>query len=77
MRAILADSFYDDVLLELLVAVGGALFVGNLLALVRRRAQPPQHSESDLSEAPLGRTVVYVVIGLVVMIWGIASLVAG
>lgn len=74
---LIADSFYDDVLLELLVAVGGALFVGNLMALIRRRAGAPHRSESDLAEAPLGRTVVYLTIGLVVMVWGVASLVAG
>ena len=31
-------DFYDEVLRELLVAMGGALFVGNLMALLRRRA---------------------------------------
>lgn len=69
-------SFYDQVLRELLVAVGGALFVGNLLALVRRRREAPA-AGADLAEAPIGRTVLYLVIGLVVMVWGIGSLVAG
>ena len=31
-------GFYDEVLRELLVAMGAALFLGNLMALVRRRA---------------------------------------
>jgi hypothetical protein len=31
----------------------------------------------DLVQAPVVRTVLYLVIGLVVMIWGIASLVSG
>jgi hypothetical protein len=31
----------------------------------------------DLVQAPLTRTILYLVIGLVVMIWGIASLVSG
>jgi hypothetical protein len=30
-------SFYDDVLVELIAALGAALFLGNVLALVRRR----------------------------------------
>ena len=30
-------SFYDEVMRELIAAIGAALFVGNLLALVRRR----------------------------------------
>jgi hypothetical protein len=31
----------------------------------------------DLVQAPVVRTVVYLVIGLVVMIWGIASVISG
>lgn len=72
----LADSFYDQVLRELLVAVGGALVLGNLLALVRRRGDEPATSGSDLEHAPVARTVLYLVIGLAVMVWGIGSLVA-
>jgi hypothetical protein len=30
-------SFYDEVLRELILAIGAALFVGNVLALIRRR----------------------------------------
>ena len=30
-------NFYDEVLRELIAAIGAALFVGNLVALVRRR----------------------------------------
>ncbi len=75
-------GFYDEVLRELLVAMGAALFVGNLMALLRRRApaavRPPDADGSEaLPEAPLARTVVYLVIGFVVALWGIASLVAG
>ena len=69
-------SFYDEVLRELLVALGAALFLGNLLALIRRR--PPRAVAEDgdetLVRAPVGRTVAYLLIGFVVMIWGIASL---
>ena len=74
---VLAVGFYDQVLLELLAAVGGALFVGNLLALIRRRGEAPHPSGSDLARAPVGRTVLYLVIGLVVMAWGLGSLIAG
>jgi hypothetical protein len=73
-------GFYDEVLRELLVAMGAALFLGNLMALARRRA-PASLTESDddhaLPEAPLARTLTYLVIGFVVAFWGIASLVAG
>jgi hypothetical protein len=68
-------DFYDEVLRELLVAMGGALFVGNLMALLRRRAPASVTEEGEvLPRAPLARTVTYLVIGLVVAIWGVASL---
>jgi len=76
-------GFYDEVLRELLVAMGGALFVGNLMALLRRRSpaavRRPATDENGqvLPEAPLARTVTYLVIGFVVAFWGIASLLAG
>ena len=71
-------DFYDEVLRELLVAVGAALFLGNLLALVRRRAPESVAARGDaLPQAPVARTVLYIVIGFVVMVWGIASLAAG
>ena len=72
MRAV---SFYDEVLRELLVAMGAALFCGNLLALVRRRAPAAGAEDGDsLPRAPLVRTMAYLLIGLVVALWGIASL---
>ena len=68
-------SFYDEVLRELLVAMGAALFFGNLLALMRRRAPAAEGEDGEtLARAPLARTVVYLLIGLVVALWGIASL---
>jgi hypothetical protein len=82
-------GFYDEVLRELLVAIGAALFLGNLMALVRRRAPageprlppPTQAPDSEdghvLQQAPLARTVTYLVIGFIVALWGVASLVAG
>jgi hypothetical protein len=76
-------SFYDELLLELLAAVGAALFIGNLVALVRRRQDREtaptrgRNDGADLPEAPLARTLLYMALGLVVMVWGVASLVAG
>jgi hypothetical protein len=75
-------GFYDEVLRELLVAMGAALFVGNLMALLRRRRAPARVAEQSedgqaLPEAPLARTVTYLVIGFVVAFWGLASLLAG
>jgi len=62
-------EFYDEVLRELLVAMGAALFVGNLMALLRRRGATGQ--------APVARTVAFMVMGFVVAFWGLASLLAG
>jgi hypothetical protein len=89
-------DFYDDVLRELITAVGAALFVGNLIALLRRRADRRRATQrakgrpgspvrgkvaatrnrDALPEAPLARTVLYLVIGFVVMVAGIAAIAA-
>jgi hypothetical protein len=64
----------DDLLEWILLAVGGALLVGNLLALVR----PPQvRADGDLDRPPIGRTVVFMAIGGIAAAWALASLVAG
>ncbi len=90
-------SFYDDVLRELIAAMGAALFFGNLYALARRgrdadrlsartvervrpgspvRSPAKPSARRELAQAPLGRTLGFLVLGFVVMIAGIASLVA-
>ena len=89
-------DFYSDVLLELVTALGAALFIANAYALIRRRADrregareavarsrpgSPVRKEvratrSTLDQAPLARTVTFMVLGFVVAIWGIASMVA-
>jgi hypothetical protein len=90
-------SFYDDVLRELMFAVGAALFIGNLIALARRssdrrratkrgvvkgrpgspvRGQVAAARNRDaLAEAPLARTVLYLVVGFVVMVAALAAIV--
>ncbi len=88
-------DFYSDVLRNLVLAFGGALFVGNVMALRNRRrdrddvaprtvarARPGspvrgyRHDESitDLPEAPVGRTVLYAAIGLLMVVWWVASI---
>ena len=88
-------GLYDDVLLELLVAVGAALFAANVWALIKRRSdadrvgattvararpgspvrgQARPAEKRELAQAPVGRTVLYAVIGFIVMVAGIASL---
>jgi hypothetical protein len=63
----------DDLLPFLVLAIGGALFVGNGLALLR---PPPAPKEGELERAPVARTVVMMVIGLFATVWAIATLVS-
>jgi hypothetical protein len=88
-------DFYRDVLLELVTAIGAALFVANTYALIRRRADRLAEARESaarsrpgspvrgrvrtattgkLAEAPVGRTVTYALLGLVVFLWGMATL---
>jgi hypothetical protein len=63
----------DDLLPFLVLALGGAMAVGSLLALVRPPAAP---RSGELARAPLGRSVVMIVIGTLAAIWAIATLVS-
>ncbi|HSM66965.1 MAG TPA: hypothetical protein VK860_11715 [Ilumatobacteraceae bacterium] len=65
----------EDLLAWLTLAFGGALFVGNLLAIVK----PPsrQLDDSNLERAPVVRSAIYSGVGLVAAIWALASLVSG
>ena len=90
-------DFYTEVLLELMVAVGAALFFANAYALVRRRSdrrdaakeavararpgspvrkQVRVATTGKLDEAPVGRSVLYMVLGFVVAIAAIGALAA-
>jgi hypothetical protein len=65
----------EDLLAYLVLALGGALVVGNVAALVR----PPdeRHDEEDLERAPVGRSLAMAALGAVAALWAAASLVAG
>ena len=66
------DLFGGDTLLPLLVlALGGALVVGNVLALAR---PPAQQRKGQLSRPPVGRSVIMMIVGLVAALWAIATL---
>ncbi len=74
----------------LLLAFGGALFIGNVMALVRppaKRAQRPASrdatkrriTEDDLKSVPLvkapkARTIAMAAVGFLVSLWAIATL---
>lgn len=64
----------DDLLPFLVLAFGGALFVGNLLAVIK----PPERQldEANLENAPIGRSLAFAGIGLIAAIWAIATLVS-
>jgi hypothetical protein len=64
----------EDLLAYLVLAIGGAMAVGSIAALVK---PPAKRTEGDLDRAPLGRSVAFALIGLVGAIWALASLVAG
>lgn len=65
--------FLGENLLPLLVlAFGGALVVGNGLALLRPPAA--KESENSLDRAPFVRTSVFILIGVVMTTWSLASL---
>lgn len=64
----------EDLLGWLTLAIGGALAVGTLLALVR---PPVEQADGTLARPPLGRSLVMIGVGLVAAIWGLASLTSG
>ena len=65
----------DDILIWLVLALGGAMAAGNFLALVRPASE--QRREGDLEHAPLSRSIVFIVAGLVAAVWALASLISG
>jgi hypothetical protein len=62
----------ENLLAWLVLALGGALAVGNVLALVR---PPPQTQEGDLKKAPVGRSLLMAGIGLVAALWALGTLI--
>jgi len=64
----------DDLLPYLVLALGGAMFVGSVLAVVR---PPERPREGELERAPVGRSLVMAGLGLVAAVWALASLAAG
>jgi hypothetical protein len=61
-----------DILAYLVLALGGAMVVGSIGALIR---PPEQRREGDLTDAPVARSLVFAGIGLVAALWALASLV--
>lgn len=64
----------ENLLAYLVLAIGAAMAVGSILALVR---PPEQVRDGDLEAAPVARSIVFAVVGLVGALWALASLIVG
>jgi hypothetical protein len=64
----------EDLLAYLVLAIGAAMAVGSIAALVR---PPETRNEGDLERPPLGRSIAFAAVGAAAAIWALASLVAG
>jgi hypothetical protein len=64
----------EDLLEWMLLALGGALFVGNVLAVVR---PPSDRGDGELERAPVGRSLLFAALGAAAALWALASLVSG
>jgi hypothetical protein len=65
----------DNLLPYLVLAFGGAMAVGSFAALLRPPPKPRKSGE--LTRAPVARTVIFALIGLLAAVWAFASLIAG
>jgi hypothetical protein len=64
----------EDLLAWLVLALGGAMAVGSIAAILR---PPEAPKEGNLERAPVTRSIVMAVIGGIAAIWALASLIAG
>lgn len=63
----------EDLLAWLVLAFGGAMFVGNLAALLKPRDAPREAGE--LTRAPKARSIAMAALGLVAALWALFTLV--
>lgn len=61
-----------DLIVWLLLAMGGALFAGNLMAVIRPPVAP--RADTDLEQAPKARSLAMAALGLVVAVAALAAL---
>ncbi len=62
----------QNLLAWLVLALGASMAAGNLAAILRPR--PQRRDPDDLDRAPLFRSILYAVIGLLAALWALASL---
>lgn len=63
----------ENLLAYLVLALGGALAVGNILALIK--PPPTAQAEGDLAKAPVARSVLMAAVGALAAAWSLASLI--
>ncbi len=64
----------DDLLPQLVLALGAAMALGSVVALVR---PPSRRGDTDLARPPVARSLAMIGVGLVAAVWAIATLTAG
>ena len=64
----------EDLLAWLVLAFGGAMFVGNVAAVLRPREAPRE--EGELTQAPKARSLAMALLGLVAAVWALFTLLA-
>jgi hypothetical protein len=65
----------ENLIVYLVLALGGALAVGNILAMVKPPEKP--QGENDLQVAPKARSLGMAFIGIIAALWSIVSLIKG
>ena len=60
-----------EILAYLVLALGAAMAVGSVLALVR---PPESRQDGDLEQAPVVRSLAFAAVGIVASLWALASL---
>ena len=65
----------EDLLAWLLLAFGGAMFVGNVAAVFKPRATPRE--DGELTHAPKARSLAMAALGLVASLWALFTLIGG
>jgi drug/metabolite transporter (DMT)-like permease len=69
-----SDLLGGDPLPWLVLAIGAALSLGTVFALVRGEGDP---DEGELARPPLTRSLVMIGIGALAAVWALASLIRG
>ena len=63
----------EDILVWLVLAFGGAMFAGNVLAVI---TPPKKVAEGSLAQAPRSRSLAMAAVGLIAALWALLSLVS-